>query len=108
MKKVRQLVFTAATLVALSGLAYSENTDSSIDEQVGTSTSTDGNMDSSAGGATGSETDMGMENPPSTGGDVESGDYPGGSPGGVMGNYSSATNGDSSMPTSGGFGETNP
>ena len=107
MKKVRQIVFTAATLFALSGLAYSENS-SGIDEQVDTGTSSDSNKDSSAGGATGSDSDTGMENPPGTGGDIEGGDYPGGSPGGMMGNYSSATNGDSSVPPSGGDEGANP
>ncbi|OGR29155.1 MAG: hypothetical protein A2X79_02710 [Desulfuromonadaceae bacterium GWB2_53_15] len=107
-KKVQQIVFTAATLVALSGLAYSENTGSSIYEQVDTGISADSNIDGSAGGATGSGTDTGTENPPGTGGDIERGDYPGGSPGGIMENYSSATNGDSSVPPSEGDEGANP
>lgn len=110
MKKVQQVVFTAATLVALSGLAYSANTgSSSTSDPAETSTSSDSGTSSPAeDSATGTSTDKDMESTPGTGGDIEKGDYPSGSPGGIMGRYSSAKKGGHRMYPAGEHEETNP
>lgn len=109
MKKVHQVVFTAATLVALSGLAYSANTGSSASAPVDTDTSSGSGTSSPAeDSSTGTGTEKGMESTLGTGGDIERGDYPSGSPGGIMGSYSSVRKGGHRMYPAGEHEETNP
>lgn len=95
MKKLNQLVFTAAVLVALSGLAYSEYPGSSSTKSPDESGTTMGSPaeSSPAGDATGIIQEMNKESTPGTGGDLEKNTYSGGSPGGMMGMYSSAKKG---------------
>jgi hypothetical protein len=98
MRMTQQVVFTAAALIALSGLAYSESSSDSIDELIETGTSSGSDMSSPAENApAGTVKDMGLESAPGTGGNIERGDYPSGSPGGVMGSYSSAKKGGGMM-----------
>ena len=103
MKKVNKIVLTAAALVALSGLAYSENPRASsaadpVDSGATSGPSMDRPVESSpAGDASRTINDLDKENIPGTGGDLEKGNYPGGSPGGMMGKYSSATKGGGKM-----------
>ena len=114
MKRANKIVLTAAVLVALSGLAYSENIGtSSTSEPVDSVTTYGTSMGSSvenspAGDAARTVIDMDKEAVPGMGGDLERNNYPAGSPGGMMGRYSSAIKGGGMMAPDSGHGEQMP
>lgn len=95
MKKTNQIVFAAAVLVAMSGMAYSEYPGTGSTKEHDESVTTMGGQAESApaGDAPVIIKEMNKESTPGTGGDLEKGNYPGGSPGGMMGSYSSARKG---------------